>query len=493
MNGTMMQFFEWYIAPDGNFWNHLEREVPKLASKGITAVWLPPAYKGMKGAVSEGYDVYDIYDLGEFNQRGTTRTKYGTKQEYVQAVEKARRYGIHVYIDVVLNHKGGGDETERIKVKKAHPENRNEFISDVMEVEAFTKFHFPGRKGKHSQFVWDHHCFTGIDHAYNLQEDGVFKIENGYDGWEEVICDEKGNYDFLILADIEFRNEAVRNELKRWIKWYYDTVEFDGFRLDAVKHMPAYFYNEWIDYARADVKEDLFIVGEYWSSHLSNLLRYIDATQERMSLFDAPLQAHFHEASKAGSSYNLSTIFHNTLVAVKPCLAVTLVENHDTQPCQGLEAPVEAWFKPLAYALILLREQGYPCVFYTDMYGTEYTDKRYDGNDCHVEMKPVEALETMLMVRKNYAYGKQRDYFDHYNCIGWTREGNLENEFSGCAVLMCNGFCEGIKLMKIGKKHAGKTFVDCLKNHNGEVVIDENGLGQFYCLSGSVSVWVQKQ
>ena len=41
----------------------------------------------------------------------------------------------------------------------------------------------------------------------------------------------------------------------------------------------------------------------------------------------------------------------------KPELAVTLVDNHDTQPLQALEAPVEAWFKPMAYALILLRRK----------------------------------------------------------------------------------------------------------------------------------------
>ena len=35
---------------------------------------------------------------------------------------------------------------------------------------------------------------------------------------------------------------------------------------------------------------------------------------------------------------------------------------------------VEPWFKPLAYALILLRREGYPCIFYADYYGAEYED-----------------------------------------------------------------------------------------------------------------------
>ena len=86
-------------------------------------------------------------------------------------------------------------------------------------------------------------------------------------------------------------------------------------------------------------------------------------------LFDAPLQMKFHEASRQGRDYDMSQIFTDTLVEADPFHAVTLVANHDTQPLQALEAPVEPWFKPLAYALILLRENGVPSVFYPDLYG----------------------------------------------------------------------------------------------------------------------------
>ena len=74
-------------------------------------------------------------------------------------------------------------------------------------------------------------------------------------------------------------------------------------------------------------------------------------------------------------NYDLRQIFDNTLVQHQPALAVTLVENHDSQPLQSLESIVEAWFKPLAYALILLREAGYPCIFYGDYYGANYQDR----------------------------------------------------------------------------------------------------------------------
>ena len=108
----------------------------------------------------------------------------------------------------------GGDELERIMVRKVNPENRQEFISEPMEIEAWTKFTFPGRKGKYSRFIWDHRCFTGIDHAHSPDEQGVFSILNEYgEGWEDLIEEELGNYDFLMGADVEFRNPAVREEL----------------------------------------------------------------------------------------------------------------------------------------------------------------------------------------------------------------------------------------------------------------------------------------
>lgn len=34
-----------------------------------------------------GYGAYDLYDLGEFNQKGTVRTKYGTKAQLKSAID----------------------------------------------------------------------------------------------------------------------------------------------------------------------------------------------------------------------------------------------------------------------------------------------------------------------------------------------------------------------------------------------------------------------
>jgi alpha-amylase len=496
-NGTILQYFHWYYPIDGSLWRCLAEESARLAEMGFTAIWFPPAAKGTNGGWSVGYDIYDLYDLGEFDQKGSVRTKYGTKQEFLDAIKAIHKAGMQVYVDIVLNHLAGADEAEVIRARKVDPEDRTKFISEPFEISAYTKFTYPGRKGRYSSFVWDYHCFTGVDYDARSKEMAIYSIQNDYgEGWEEVIDDEKGNYDYLMYDDIEFRNPYVREELKKWGEWYWKETGFDGVRIDAVKHISPAFENEWLDHMRGvtggGTGTSLFAVGEYWApGNLPLLLKYIDATEGRMSLFDASLHHNLEAASKKGVEFDLTTIFNETLVAARPELAVTVVDNHDTQPLQSLEAPVDPWFKPLAYALVLLRETGYPCVFYPDLYGAKYKDKGHDGKEYEIYMPGVENIEKLMEARKRFAYGKQRDYLDHANCIGWTREGDDGHPGSGCAVVLSNGE-EGFKTMEMGKAHAGQTFTDLLGKHNGAVTLDEEGRAEFRVCGRSVSVWVKK-
>jgi alpha-amylase len=493
INQTLIQYFHWYYNDEEKLWKKTASQASNLKELGITGAWLPPAYKSTEGDNSTGYDCYDLYDLGEFDQKNSIPTKHGTKEEYLQAINALHKQDIMVLADVVFNHKAGADELEKVPVKRVNPDNRDEYTSDVFEIEAWTKFTFPGRKGKYSEFIWDKSCFSGIDWAEDLQETAIFSIQNEYgEGFEEVPSDENGNYDYLMFNDIDFRNNAVREELKRWGEWYYETCGMDGFRLDAVKHITTDFLNEWLDHMKGKFDRDFFIVAENWVlDDVANLRNYIDATEGRMQLFDSMLHHNFYQAGMTGNDYDLSKIFENTLIESHPQLSVTFVDNHDSQPLQSLEAYVDFWFRPLAYALILLREQGIPCVFYPDLYGAKYVDKDGDGNDTDVELIGVEHLDVLLRARKDAAYGFQRDYFDHPNCIGWTREGAEDQGNSGLGVVLSNGD-EGSKNMEIGAGHAGKTFVDAMGHREEEITVNEEGWAEFFCAAGKVSVWVLK-
>jgi len=488
MNQTMIQFFHWYSDGDGVLWKHAEKEAKHLSELGITSVWFPPAYKGTNGGNSVGYDAYDLYDLGEFDQKNSKKTKYGSKDEYLNSIKVLKQENIQVIVDIVLGHKAGGDELETFKAAKVDENNREKIISDFADIQSYTKFTFPGRGKKYSDFEWNFTCFSGVDYAEG-KDSHIYKIQSEYgNDWEEMIDDEKGNYDYLMFNDVEHRNPHVREELNNWAKWYFDETDFDGVRLDALKHISFDFYKEWLTMLRSNSGKNIFAVGEYWAPGQLNLLqKYIDATEGCMSLFDSSLHNNFHTASNEGDSYDLRRIFDQTLTEVDPLHSVSLVDNHDTQPLQDLEAPVETWFKPLAYALILLREKGYPCVFYPDLYGASYKDTDGEGNEHEIFLNKVDGIEELLKARKENAYGVQRDYFEDANCLGWIREG--DDEHTGCAVVLSNKDAYE-KPMEMGERYIGQTFYDSLGRFEEKVTIDENGWGNFPVPAGNVSVWL---
>ena len=475
LNGIIMQYFEWYLDCKQNLWNDISKNAEHLADIGITAVWLPPAFKGIGGKDEVGYGVYDLYDLGEFDQKGTVKTKYGSKQEYLDCITALNQAGIEAYADIVLNHKMGADMLQTIPATKVDWGNHNLAISNQETVKVATKFTFPGRKGKYSDFDWNWTHFDGIDYNDSTKEHAIFKFKDK--NWSDAVDEEFGNYDYLMGADIDFKNPEVVEELNKWGKWYVETTGIDGFRLDAVKHISADFYKNWIQDMRDVSKDELFAVGEYWSGDVSKLHRYITETEVKISLFDVPLHYNLYNASK-DFNYDLSKIFEHTLIKENPAKAVTFVDNHDTQPGQSLASFVEPWFKQAAYSLILLRSDGYPCVFYGDYFGIE-----------HDKIPHVKYIKTMIELRKEKAYGTQHDYFDNPNYIGWTLEGDDEHISSGLAVVITNKG-NGQKKMYVGINHAGEKYIDALSNCQDEIMIDSEGYGEFKVNEKSTSIWV---
>lgn len=477
-NKTIMQFFEWHLEPDGTHWSRLKEMAPRLKEIGITSVWIPPVTKASTPD-NNGYAIYDLYDLGEFDQKGSVRTKFGTKQELLEAIDACHNVGIKVFVDVVMNHKAGADETEVIQVIEVDPEDRTKELTEPFEIEAWTKFTFPGRGEKYSSFQWDHTHFNGTDFDARTEKTGIFKIVGEHKDFSKHVDDEFGNYDYLMLADIDYEHPEVKKEVIEWGKWLADTLNCDGYRMDAIKHINHQFINEFVVEMFNHRGDDFYFVGEVWKHELHACQKYLDHIDYQIDLFDVPLHYKLHQASQEGSDFDLSTIFEDTLVNTHPQNAVTFVDNHDTQPQESLESWVQDWFKPSAYALILLRRDGNPCLFYGDYYGI---------NGPEPEEGKQEFLDRLLLIRYNIAYGEQHDYFDHPNTIGWVRLGVKEVEKSGCAVIISNGD-DGEKRMYVGEDKAGETWVDLMNSRDEQILIEESGYATFPVNGGSVSVW----
>ena len=477
INGVMMQYFEWYLNCNKNLWNTVKKKGEVLSKLGVTSLWLPPAYKGIGGASEVGYAVYDVYDLGEFDQKGSIATKYGTKDEYLSAIVELQQSGIDVYADIVLNHKMGADKSQTIKAVKCDWDDHNKVESDEETVEVWTKFTFPGRNHKYSDFEWNWTHFDGIDYDCRTKQVALYKLKNKT--WQMDVDKEHGNYDYLMGADIDFSNKEVVDECMKWGRWYWDLTRVNGFRFDAVKHIEFDFIRDFIREMRAYSKKNLFAVGEYWNSNVDELKNYIEKTEGELSLFDVPLHYNFFHASHSNGEYDMSKILDGTLLKENWGKAVTFVDNHDTQPGQALESWIPEWFKEIAYSIILFSRRGYPCVFYGDFYGIEH-----DG------IKPMGNLKTMMLLRKDKAYGEQVDYFDNPDVVGFTRLGDDAHYKSGMAVIMSDKF-DGSKRMYVGKNFAGDKFMDSLGHRNEEIIIDEEGFGNFVVTGGSASVYVK--
>ncbi len=297
--GVMFQYFEWNCKPDGTLWRDLAKRAKELKNLGTTAVWFPPAGKTMDGGTGTGYAVYDPYDLGEFDQKGSVRTKYGTRDEYLDAVRAVRDAGMHAYADAVFNHRLGGDETEEVLIEEICCDNRNCVQSAPYTIRAWSHYTFPGRGQRYSPMKWHWHHFNAFGANANApQEKGkIYRVVGK--SFSGEVCLEFGNFDYLMGADIDTYHPEVREDLHRWGRWIVDTAGVDGFRLDAIKHIPASFFKDWFTQLRADYPgRELFGVGEYWSGDVQELKGYLDKTDGVMRLFDVPLHFNFRDAAR---------------------------------------------------------------------------------------------------------------------------------------------------------------------------------------------------
>jgi alpha-amylase len=478
-NMTLMQYFEWYLPADGNHWRRLESEANNLNKAGVTGIWLPPAYKGQ--TINDvGYGVYDWYDLGEFDQKGGVRTKYGTKGELKSAISALKANNMQVFADIVMNHKAGADGTDQVNAIEVDRKNRNVERSGAYQITSYTRFWFPGRGSTYSSFQWNASHFNGVDYDAQSNAQKLFKFQGR--SWDVEVDKENGNYDYLMFADVDFDNPDVVKEMTNWGTWLVNELDLDGFRLDAVKHIKFDFMKDWLTNIRKATGKQLFTFGEYWSGQTPLLVNYLTKVNNTMSVLDVDLHHRFEKASNGNGSYDLRQLLEGTLTDLQPNQSITFVDNHDTQPGQALQSWVKEWFKPQSYAVILTRKGGVPCLFYGDYYGIP------NNNLPALKSK----IDPILKARKEYAYGVQHDYFDDEDVAGWTREGETGRSLSGLATVISDG-AQGSKKMFVGKQNAGEKWHDMTGNRSDIIRIGADGWGTFPVSSRSLSIYVQKE
>lgn len=472
MKETMIQYFQWYTRADGFLYTRLRRQAPSLQKLGYTMIWLPPAYKGSGGKKDNGYAPYDLYDLGEFNQKGSVRTKYGTLRQYQAALEACHKASIAVIADIVFNHRMGADEEETVMVRDVDWNNRLHFLSDPYPARLYTRYTFPGRKGRYSSFIWNASCFKATDWS-----DGQGRKILLFEGknWSEHVSKELNNFDYIMGMDVDTAALHVQKELTDWGIWYTDRFGIDGYRLDAIKSIDSSFFVSWLYAMRSQSTAGSFAVGEYWSPSLDELKSYLAQSRYSMRLFDVPLHYNLHHASRSLGRYDVRHLLDGTLSKEMPGYAVAFVDNHDTQPTQALESWVLNWFKTSAYALILLGICEVPCVFLGDIQGISKTKN-----------PKVSLLSEMVWIRSHLLAGEYRDLCDEdpQKCC-WITLGPHP-------ILVLFTIGDRKQKQVCFPQYAGCTFTD-ISRADRHVQLDAGGNAVMDCEGGCCSIYILKE
>lgn len=523
----------------GTTWNEIERRIPELAERGYDALWLPPPFKAGAGTFSVGFDTLDRFDLGDRNQSGTVRTKYGTKADLLSLMRTAHRFGFRVYFDNVMAHNAGplGKTTNPGElfpnVPGFVPEdfhlvreadgtwrkaadwpnwndewqvlNRNPFAWDIAQESPNTSFNPSGTAEGFTYPKW-----TGIRHpgqhqwypdtdlvvATNQAGDPVHPFankepfqdtgylpgnvgaNNGRFDWNDL--NSNGQHDagepsepFTdtgVDPSVPWRQttqwghgdgiynmgnivaEDVNQMLFRAIRWFIDEARPDGFRLDAVKHVPAYFFGkqsgsdrDWVNWGyNGQIQEQFNISRGFtdWNNHRDSLFGALFQARDDAMLFGEhlgapPSETPYLDAGMRVANDNLLNTVRNTIGS---SLAGYDAVNHGAWGNAGQSVAYvmshdNAWLwggdRPLAHAYIAARE-GLP-IIYTDGYNQagapDYFPKPSGVN--FLGQFSDNSVISAVAVHRDFARGGQTPRFSDQNYAAFERVDNRENKLGG--------------------------------------------------------------
>ncbi len=252
---VVLQFFN-------NTWNEIAEKIPELAEVGYGSLWLPPPQKA-SGGLSVGYDLWDPFDLGNKDQRSTIKTRYGTEEELLRLIRTAHRFGMRVYFDNIMNHRAfdvpGWDENTPVDIYPGMlPEDfhlritedgfyrkwdntvnwgstwevQHRNLSDLIDIAHET----PNQNFGRNEGDW-HPKISFVRHPNNPEYYDYHPT--GYCGFANSTLTTN-----VIAENPDFFKEDVGGYLMRSVRWLMDRTKVDGLRLDAVKHVPGYFFGE---------------------------------------------------------------------------------------------------------------------------------------------------------------------------------------------------------------------------------------------------------
>jgi glycosidase len=199
-----------------------------LKDLGVEGVWLMPINPSTS---YHKYNVDDYYDV---------HPDYGTLKDFKEFVDEAHKRGIHVVIDLVINHSG----RENLWFKEA-------------------------LKDEHIKY-WDYYVWAHKDDPQVQPAPGSRRSNwNAVKGSDYMYFSHFG----ASMPDLNYDNPKLRQEIFNIGRFWLSEMNVDGFRLDAARHIfsdvrkdDMYKWWEYFLQEMKKVREDVYIVGEVWST-----------------------------------------------------------------------------------------------------------------------------------------------------------------------------------------------------------------------------------
>lgn len=308
-------------APVAHRFEELDKWIPHMKELCCTALYIGPLFESS----SHGYDTRD-YRL--------TDRRLGDNEDFIQFVTLCHQAGIRVVVDGVFNHTG------------------REFFAfrDIQE------------KREHSPYCsW----YKGVNFGW----DSPFHDGFGYEAWQ-------GHYE---LPCLNLQNPEVKQYLFDVIRFWIDTFDIDGIRLDCANVMDFQFMKE-MRAATAPMKNDFWLMGEVIHGEYS---RWVND-----EMLHSVTNYELHKSLYSGlNDHNFFEIAHNVrrLQNIGAGL-YTFLDNHDENRIASKLR--EKAHLPLAW-ILLYTLPGIPSVYYGDEWAMEGVRTR----DSDRALRPAISME----------------------------------------------------------------------------------------------------
>jgi len=80
------------------------------------------------------------------------------------------------------------------------------------------------------------------------------------------------------LPDLKQENEWVREELIKWGKWMLSEYQLDGIRIDTIKHVPIWFWQQFVQAA-----PNVYMLGEVFDGNVNYIKSYTNVMPGQLS------------------------------------------------------------------------------------------------------------------------------------------------------------------------------------------------------------------